>query len=95
MEKELLNIGCGDRFHKDWENIDLVPFSADVKKIDILGRLPYRDQSFQAVYCSHMLEHLDRDAAAAFAREVFRILKKNGIFRVLVPDLEQMARLYL
>lgn len=95
MEKELLNIGCGDRFHNDWENIDLIPFSTDVKKVDILKGLPYPDHSFRAVYSSHMLEHLDRNAANSFVREVFRILKRNGIFRVLVPDLEPMARLYL
>lgn len=91
----LINIGCGDRFHKDWENIDLVPFSSYVKGVDIRAGLPYPDNSFQVAYSSHMLEHLDRKTAENFTREVFRILKKNGIFRVLVPDLEQIVRIYL
>ena len=31
----------------------------------------------------------------AFLRECFRVLKNEGIIRVVVPDLEKIARLYL
>jgi hypothetical protein len=42
-----------------------------------------------------VLEHLDREHAPAFLRECRRVLKPGGVLRVVVPDLEQMARVYL
>ena len=42
-----------------------------------------------------MLEHLRRSAAPAFLRECYRVLAPAGILRVMVPDLETIARLYL
>src|SRR5207247_2856115 len=48
-----------------------------------------------AVYHSHVIEHLDRQAAPAFVRESRRVLKPGGIHRVAVPDLEKSCRRYI
>src|SRR5207247_3363331 len=48
-----------------------------------------------AVYHSHVIEHLDRQAAPAFVREIRRVLKPGGIHRVAVPDLEKSCRRYI
>lgn len=47
-----------------------------------IGRLPIRDSYFDAVYCSHVLEHVIDDRAAM--REVRRVVKPKGwvIFQV-------------
>ncbi len=48
-----------------------------------------------AVYHSHLLEHLRADEARAFLGECWRVLKPGGVLRIAVPDLEGIARAYL
>ena len=81
--------------HEDWVNLDLVAHLPGVIAHDIRNGLPFGDNSFSAVYHSHVLEHLRRSAAPAFLRECYRVLAPGGILRVVVPDLEAIARLYL
>lgn len=95
MNKRFLNLGCGYRIHPDWENVDFVATAPSVRIHDLRERFPFADQSFDAVYHSHLLEHFRKQAALAFLRECNRVLKPGGIIRVAVPDLEAIARLYL
>jgi hypothetical protein len=62
---------------------------------DLSRGIPYPGNSADAVYHSHFLEHLDRDAAHAFLVEVMRVLKPGGIQRIVVPDMEVNCRSYL
>lgn len=62
---------------------------------DLRKGIPFPDQTFDAVYHCHVLEHIDREAAPVFLRECRRVLRSGGILRVVVPDLEQLARIYL
>jgi len=57
--------------------------------------IPFSSGCVDAVYHSHMLEHLDRDVAEAFLLEVKRVLKPGGIHRIVVPDLERVCNAYL
>ena len=91
----LLNLGCGSRFHPAWVNADLVPRAEGVLRCDVRAGLPFPGESFDAVYHAHVLEHLPRDGALSLLRECRRVLRPGGTIRVVVPDLEQVARLYL
>jgi SAM-dependent methyltransferase len=62
---------------------------------DLSKGIPADDSSVDAVYHSHMLEHLDRDVAERFMREVKRVLRPGGIQRISVPDLEGYVRAYI
>jgi predicted SAM-dependent methyltransferase len=93
--RALLNVGCGTRYHAAWTNVDLRSNSPDVLAYDIRTGLPYADKTFDAVYHSHVLEHMPRNAGEALIGECYRVLKNGGILRVVVPDLEFNARLYL
>ena len=90
-----LNIGCGTRFHPEWTNIDTSYVGPHVQIHDVRKGLPFSDETFDVVYHSHLLEHLPREFALPFSRECYRVLKRGGIIRVAVPDLERIARLYL
>jgi len=92
---KLLNVACGSRFHKDWVNIDFYASSPEVKSINILKGLPYKDNSFDVVYSSHFLEHLTKNQADFVLSDIFRVLKPGGIIRIVVPDLENICREYL
>ena len=83
-----LNIGCGGKFFKEWNNLELYG-GEDVVIHDIRRPLPYPDNSFDAVYHSHVLEHLNPEEAKSLLQEVRRVLKANGICRIVVPDLRE------
>jgi predicted SAM-dependent methyltransferase len=91
----LLNLGCGDHFHPDWVNLDLVPASSQVLAHDLTSGLPFADKQFDAVYHSHLLEHLTPDDGRRLLEECYRTLKPGGFIRIVVPDLEKIAELYL
>jgi predicted SAM-dependent methyltransferase len=90
-----LNLGCGSRYHPEWTNVDRRPSGPGVIVYDLRKGIPFPDNAFDAVYHSHLIEHLNRKEAALFLKECFRVLKGDGIIRVAVPDLEVIARHYL
>jgi predicted SAM-dependent methyltransferase len=89
-----LNIGCGTKFHKDWTNIDMASDSPYVIRYNLLNGLPFEDEEFDAVYHSQVLEHFMKDDATVFLKECYRVLKPNGIIRIVVPDLENIVDEY-
>jgi predicted SAM-dependent methyltransferase len=93
--KTYLNLGCGQRFHKDWTNIDFVSNSPYVQAYNLLQGIPFEDNAFEVVYHSHVLEHFSKADGKKFIQECYRVLKPNGIIRIAVPDLEQIAKEYL
>lgn len=93
--KRLLNVGCGSHFHPDWVNVDMAPASGEVIAADVRKGLPFADKTFDAVYCSHVLEHLSRGDAANLLQHMHRVLRPGGTIRVAVPDLETLTREYL
>lgn len=92
---KLLNLGCGNRFHKEWVNLDSHAAAEGVIQWRLTDALPFPDRSFDAVYHSHLLEHFPKSYALKFIGECHRILMPGGIMRVVVPDLERSARTYL
>ena len=62
---------------------------------DVISGLPVAEKSAQAVYCSHVLEHLALNEFRVTLSRVFSYLKPGGVFRLVVPDLEHYAKLYL
>ena len=60
-----------------------------VHYLDVTRPFPYDSGHFEAVFCSHLLEHLFPGEAESCAKEVFRVLRSGGIFRVSVPDLDR------
>ncbi len=90
-----LNIGCGDRFHPDWVNVDFIARGSSVIPHNLLKGLPFESNSFDVVYHSHLLEHFSKEDGVVLIRECYRVLKTGGVLRVAVPDLEQIAAQYL
>lgn len=68
---------------------------SNVQLHNLARGIPYPDGSFDVVYHSHLLEHLDRDVAPKFLAEAHRVLKPGGIHRIVVPDYELACRAYL
>lgn len=73
--------------HKLTDNTDTA-IAGDASDI----RLP--DESCDFVFCSHVFEHIPHSRLPLVVSEVNRILKPGGIFRMLTPDLEVLAKAY-
>lgn len=93
--KNYLNLGCGSVFSPNWINLDFVPVSEQVRRWDIRKDLPFADNSVDVCYSSHVIEHLTPAAAQKLLIECMRVLKPDGIIRLVVPDLEAIALNYL
>lgn len=93
--KSYLNVGCGRRYIQSWTNIDLYSASPDVLPHDLTRPLPFPDATFDLVYHSHVLEHFARQDGERLIQECVRVLRPEGILRVVVPDLQRIARAYL
>ena len=70
-------------------------FPPNVEVGDIVRGLPVPPGSARAVYASHVIEHLALNDARAALRNTVALLVPGGMFRMVVPDLEALARRYL
>ena len=95
MNLDNLNFGCGKRFSKEWLNIDFHSENKYVKRVNLLSGFPFPENSFKAVYSSHVLEHFNPTQGKFLIKESLRILKKGGVLRIVVPDLEGSCREYI
>ena len=78
--------------------IDKSKFIADwsgVIRCDVSKGLNYGNDTVGKIYSSHLLEHLPRDKGVIFIKECYRILKRGGVMRLVVPDLLFHAEQYV
>lgn len=92
-----INLACGGKLCREagWINADHSPSAKDVMAINLLRPLPFPSNTFDVVYHSQFIEHLPSDKAFVFMSECYRILKPNGVLRVVTPDLQNQAAEYL
>jgi len=96
---KILDVGCGEgRFisnnPKKIKGIDGNENSVkeckekgyDVTKTNVT-EIPFRDDSFDGVHCSHVIEHLNPKEAYKLLSELARVLRKGGILVIRTPML--------
>lgn len=91
-----VNIGAGGWRHPRWHNLDMrsdwyaplqdgkVDFDHDLMSGE---PLPFESGTVEAVFCSHVIEHLPDSQVNRLFEEVHRVLTKGGYFRVVCPDI--------
>jgi predicted SAM-dependent methyltransferase len=94
-----LHLGSGMRLLENgWLNVDswegyqnhpALYFRHDLRK-----PLPHADNSADYIYSEHFIEHLSREEGLAMFKEIFRLLKPNGIMRVATPNLAELVDAY-
>lgn len=79
-----LNLGCGRQYMEGFTNLDVSPsVKADVYA-NIEEPLPFKDNSFNLVYGSHILEHVHN--LVGLKAELKRIVKFPGCLCFIVPN---------
>ncbi len=74
---------------------ELLPWPPDTRVHDLARGIPHPSESVDAIYSSHMLEHIVPASAELIIRECYRVLKPGGVLRIVVPDLEASVRAYV
>lgn len=74
------------RLFKSYPNVEYLSVDIDPKaammRADITN-LPFNDNSYDVIFCSHVLEHINDDRKALL--ELFRVLKPGGFAIIQVP----------
>jgi predicted SAM-dependent methyltransferase len=94
MSLPYINLGCGAHFDPRWVNVDFTKTGDGVIAHNLTKGIPFADETFEVVYHSHVLEHFSKNGAEQFIMECFRTLKKNGVIRIAIPNLESIISCY-
>jgi predicted SAM-dependent methyltransferase len=89
-----LQIGAGLSILDSWLMTD---YCASLKDstvyLDVTKRFPMADNTFDYVFCEHLIEHLPYEQGTAMIRECHRVLKSNGNIRIGTPNIETILNL--
>lgn len=88
-----LNVGSGRDIRDEYINIDHRAIDG-VDVVADLQDLPFKEGSIQEVFVSHVVEHFTERDAKRILRHWFALLKKGGKIRIIVPNIDVMARRY-
>lgn len=67
----------------DYLPVDLNPDKPGIKEKMDIQDIKYPDNTFNFIYCSHVLEHVPNDQKAI--KELYRVLKPGGTALIMVP----------
>jgi hypothetical protein len=70
-------------------------FAPNVEYGDIIRGLPVRPDSCRAVYVSHVFNCFSLSEFRIAVRRIHRYLRTDGILRLVLPDMEAIARRYV
>jgi ubiquinone/menaquinone biosynthesis C-methylase UbiE len=96
-----LNLGCGQDYREGYVNVDFSDtFSSGEKmRVDLrhnlLQTFPFEGNSAEEIIFRETLEHFNRHNGLKVLKEIFRVLKPNGILDLSVPPAERQIRLFL
>ncbi len=87
-----LHLGAGNTHLPGWINSSWFPSDLSMH---LSWELPFPDNSISFAYAGHVVEHLYYGAETlSLLREVRRVLKPGGVFRVIVPNMGLFLRKY-
>jgi len=89
-----LHLGCWHRDFPGFINVDLcdmphIHFKSNINELPFIG-----NSEIDLIYCSHAFEYFDQIEARKALSEWKRVLNKNGILRLAVPNFEALVEVY-
>ena len=89
-----LHLGSGSRYLEGYLHVDIADYEhIDIKSsVDKLNTID--DDSVNEIYASHVLEYFDRNEVESVLNEWKRVLKKDGVLRIAVPNFEALIKVY-
>lgn len=92
-----LNLGASPIWSKlGWHTLDhKLTESTDSAIAGDASNIKLPDESCDVVFCSHVFEHIPHTRLPIVLAEINRVLRPNGILRILTPDLAVVAKAYV
>jgi len=88
-----LNLGARTTKIPGFKNVDIKKMPG-VDIVADISMLPLRDNSVSEIYASHCLEHFSHTKTLDVLKEWNRVLEKDGIIHIAVPDFDTIVKLY-
>lgn len=89
-----LHIG-GEDAKEGWTIIN----AQQKEHVDIVGNITdlseFKDESIDAIYASHVLEHVSQNDITKTIAGIYRVLKKGGTFYCSVPNMEVLSKMLI
>lgn len=88
-----LNIGSGTDIREDYLNVD----HRAVEGVDVVAdvhKLPFKQESLSEIFASHLAEHFIERDLKKILKYWYSLLKRKGSIRLIVPNIEDMAKRY-
>ena len=100
QKKKFLNVGGGNKntaipdLYNNWEHLLLdIDKSVEPDVLCDARELTSRPAAeFDAIYCSHNLEHYLRHEGLKVLKGFLHVLKEDGFVHIKVPDIQQVMR---
>jgi len=89
-----LHLGCGERYLEGFTHVDLAKYDHIDHEIPVDNLEIFSDNTIEEIYASHVIEYFDREEIKSVLKEWNRVLKKNGILRLAVPNLPELIKVY-
>lgn len=91
-----INLGAGPYWHKNgWHVLDHKLSKPEPGRVrGDISKINLPPNSCDLAFTSHVIEHIPHLKIQKVFTEINRILKKNGVLRILVPDMEKFAKAY-
>lgn len=91
-----LNLGSGPRgvVTKQWVNIDGFKDHNVDYLCDFSRPLPFKDETFDGIFCEHVLEHFTNENGIKLLKECKRVMKEDAVLRIIVPDGKKVLETY-
>lgn len=94
-----LHIGPGPNWVKPdnhWIDVDIDPNRGDlIVNFQEFTKFPLCSGSVSAIYAAHIFEHISIYVAQSVFLECYRVLNKNGVIRIVIPDVRKSIGEYL
>lgn len=84
----MLNAGCGTHYASGWVNVDVWEDEhthPDVR-INVGDKYPFDDNTFDAVFLGHVIEHMPWTEVPVFLEDMFRVAKPGAPVLIVGPD---------
>ena len=88
--KKKLHLGCGDNNIKNFINTDTINRVGEYH-VNICLKLPFKNDSLEVIYSSHLVEHIYRKEFIKHIKECLRVLKPGGKVIIPTPGLKELV----
>jgi predicted SAM-dependent methyltransferase len=91
---ELLYKFAGSSKYYSFDQYNEIIQKNKLKFYDLRKGVPVADNSADFIYTSHFIEHLTKRDGKIFMKECYKKLKKGGVLRIAVPNLDVAFEMY-